>query len=41
MTIDPADDSTFWYSTEYLKSDGTAPLIGVRGWDLIKASGFR
>ena len=23
MTIDPVDDCTFWYTTEYLKSNGT------------------
>ncbi len=23
MTVDPSDDCTFWYTTEYLKSDGT------------------
>ena len=23
MTVDPADDCTFWYTTEYLKTDGT------------------
>jgi hypothetical protein len=23
MTVDPVDDCTFWYTTEYLKSSGT------------------
>ncbi len=23
MTVDPADDCTFWYTNEYLKSSGT------------------
>ncbi len=23
MSVDPSDDSTFWFTTEYLKSDGT------------------
>jgi hypothetical protein len=23
MTVDPADDCTFWYTTEYLKTNGT------------------
>jgi len=25
MTVDPTDDCTFWYSTEYLESTGSAP----------------
>jgi hypothetical protein len=23
MTVDPADDCTFWYTNEYLKASGT------------------
>jgi len=23
MTVDPVDDCTFWYTSEYLKADGT------------------
>lgn len=23
MSVDPVDDCTFWYTTEYLKGDGT------------------
>lgn len=27
MTVDPVDDCTFWYTTEYLVSTGTAPWV--------------
>ena len=25
MTVDPVDDCTFWYTTEYIQTTGTAP----------------